>query len=320
MTHNNLNLPQYFAVETTNEAEYQQIKNWFDEHGLSPSPTFSKLFVPEGSTKAIGILSARMDPRHTDTYNNYATGDWYRENIPVFSFIEFQRKSKGCGKSDGAIGVIVPTKKIIGYKLLKDYPTVPESLRKSKEIVLTFSGVTAYVKGESRDYSSALLLTHWGVENTEFWEPIYEEEFKAGDWVTFIRPNDSEKITGMVKDPHYSRESILLDTGDRPVKGYVRHATPEEIEAASKTILKLGSGITTRTFDIRKNIIAVFDCSGNALQIEPELFHSFVYPRWGKYELEVTISANGTKLSHKEIRIIWEAYVKHTPDWKDKIK
>lgn len=318
MTHNNLNLPQYFAVETTNEAEYQQVKNWFDEHGLSPSSTFSKLFIPESSTHAIGILSARMSPRHPDTYNNYATDDWLRENTFVFSFTEFQSKSKGSGKSDGATGAIVPTKKVIGYKLLKDYPTIPNSLRKAKEIVVTSNGITAYVKGES--YGTSTTLTHWGVENTEFWEPIYEEEFKAGDWVTFIRPNDSEKITGMVKDPHYSRESILLDTGNTPAKEYVRHATPEEIEAASKTILKLGSGVTSRTFDIRKDIIAVLDCSSNAHQIEPKWFHALVYPRWGKYKLEVTIRAHGTTLSHEEIRIIWEAYIKHTPDWKDKIK
>lgn len=78
------------------------------------------------------------------------------------------------------------------------------------------------------------------INNPEFWEAIYKEEFKVGDWVTFWSEIDKKLYSSKIKEwtPH---NYCKLENGLEPFKHLIKKATPEEIEKASKTIVKMYS-------------------------------------------------------------------------------
>lgn len=134
-------------------------------------------------------------------------------------------------------------KEIKGYVLIKEYPG-------SKGI----GYFEKYTTGELDKYP-------------EFWKPVYEEEFKVGDWVTF----EVDKCVGrlsylktanwdrnitipidriMSASFHFNKDTLnkyaphIYWSGASNDKEVFRKATPEEIEAAKaarKTIIKMHS-------------------------------------------------------------------------------
>lgn len=312
MAHNNPNLPEKFAVSTANDDEYQAMVRWFRDKGYRQDGLFSSAYG--AITPVIGISPS------DDSFNNYSHTMWIINGIPILTYAEFHVKL-----------LVKPALKIIGYKLLKDYPEMNTHLKSVRELValsLYAEGTIASVciKGDEKAGPDGG-PKHFGINNVlrypEFWEPIYQQKFKVGDYLTYEPVNSSRTVT----------EQIVSETpaGDAGIykmaSGYniskdgtgaqFRAATPEEIEVVAKTILILGTG-TSRRFDIRKDIIAVLDCNGNAHQIEPEIFKAFVHPTWGKYDIKVALRSEETTLHQRDIDLIWAAYVKHTPDWNKK--
>lgn len=134
-------------------------------------------------------------------------------------------------------------KKIIGYKLVK-----PEYKEASIAIVKPLSD-SSYKNWESNviQYGWAFTLTsnHANILRDagvlDLWfEPIYEEKFKVGDWVTFWSEIDKKLYSSKIKEwtPH---NYCKLENGLEPFKHLIKKATPEEIEKASKTIVKMYS-------------------------------------------------------------------------------
>ena len=122
-------------------------------------------------------------------------------------------------------------RKITGYKLIKEYPG-------SKGL----GYFEKYTTGELSKYP-------------EFWKPVYEEEPKVGDWVTIIKgtSNDSKRLAGRTLkikrvDTRFrfitveeGDSGLHYNTGEKNLPNEFRKATPEEIEAAQKTIVKMHS-------------------------------------------------------------------------------
>ena len=113
-------------------------------------------------------------------------------------------------------------RKIIGYKLKKDceqYEKAASSLMQAefgKNFVVTVqSCINLLVKAE--------VLNLW-------FEPIYEEQFKVGDWVSFTSEIDKCTYTSKIKD-WTSHSYCILENGAEPFKHLLRKATPEEIKA-----------------------------------------------------------------------------------------
>ena len=73
-----------------------------------------------------------------------------------------------------------------------------------------------------------------------WFKKVYREEFKVGDWVTFWSEIDKKLYSSKIKEwtPH---NYCKLENGLEPFKHLIKKATPEEIEKASKTIVKMYS-------------------------------------------------------------------------------
>jgi len=140
-------------------------------------------------------------------------------------------------------------KKIIGYKLIK-----PEYKEASIAIVKPLSD-SSYKSWESNiiehgwTFTSASvhanILQKAGVLDLWF-EPVYEGAFKVGDWVItkgYHKDYDgiALKITLIDNKKYCYFEHNDIGTPNFNIKNIVRKATPEEIQQAQKTIVKMYS-------------------------------------------------------------------------------
>lgn len=124
-------------------------------------------------------------------------------------------------------------RKLIGYKLIK--PEYKEAACK-----ITNGGIGSYISTEMLDYSqhptSFDMLKKAGVLDLWF-EPVYEEEFKVGDWVITTIETDrcyEKHKKGEVFQITEIRPDYLYFSSDGAVrKDRVRKATPEEFKKAS---------------------------------------------------------------------------------------
>jgi len=135
-------------------------------------------------------------------------------------------------------------KEIIGYKLIK-----PEY----EEVAIK---ITGYVTGGKSFINYKLQPEGLFVEALQkagvldlWFEPIYEEEYKVGDWITITEVNSS----GWLNDT--SKRTFQIDgnptlfvggtywkiDGGKALHAKFRKATPEEIKNAQKTIIKMYS-------------------------------------------------------------------------------
>lgn len=85
-------------------------------------------------------------------------------------------------------------------------------------------------------------------EIVETWEPVYEEEFKVGDWVVVL-PNDpcysnlkggAQKIIEINDFPSLPY-TLSFKNGNRNSYSLIRKATKKEIEEALTTVVNMGS-------------------------------------------------------------------------------
>jgi hypothetical protein len=124
-------------------------------------------------------------------------------------------------------------KQIIGYKLIKE---------EYREAAYKIANVSCFVNDMVDFQENSYIkekLEEAGVLDIWF-EPVYEEEFKVGDWVTFWSEIDKKLYSSKIKEwtPH---NYCKLENGLEPFKHLIKKATPEEIEKASKTIVKMYS-------------------------------------------------------------------------------
>lgn len=136
-------------------------------------------------------------------------------------------------------------KKIIGYKC----PTsLFRDLIKEGTVYKSTNSSTTHVYGDYIPDDKQVTADRFKLpaEIVETWEPVYEEQFKAGDWVVVL-PEDSyynnceqgkaQKIIDL-----NSSGSITLEFSNGTLKSYskVRRATPEEISEAQTKVVRMG--------------------------------------------------------------------------------
>ncbi|HTJ52548.1 MAG TPA: hypothetical protein VL443_23975 [Cyclobacteriaceae bacterium] len=127
-------------------------------------------------------------------------------------------------------------KKIIGYKLKDDCKQYEEAA----SAILRFSNgkLTNYAEGYNFTFTSPAsdFLKKAGVLDLWF-EPVYEEKFKVGDWIFF---DGKSHKAGPYKLIERVRENLFRskDQCHETKSGY-RLATPEEITAAQTKVITL---------------------------------------------------------------------------------
>jgi hypothetical protein len=156
-------------------------------------------------------------------------------------------------------------KEIFGYKLLKELPFVKPGiesyLNSDNECVFETNSVST---------QDAFVFTKEELEEKPDWfEPIYKEHFKAGDWVVIKNFKQAGEGNGIIKKDHvcqlldinfslkHTVTGILKEHRDFIVeenglyygikkKHIIRRATPEEIENFKTKTFKLSNGKEVR--------------------------------------------------------------------------
>ena len=152
---------------------------------------------------------------------------------------------------------------LIGYKLKKDMPNIDAGTIFSPDGKYT----PKVVKEEVKYYYDKLALS-----DEEWFEPIYEETYKAGDWVILKQGFDHctgnepfigvpVKLTEIIPHVNYTGEShpIITFVGKNHWAFYYenieRKATPEEIKAVTN--------VTIGKYDVEtRNNKVWFGCKG----------------------------------------------------------
>lgn len=149
-------------------------------------------------------------------------------------------------------GIIMENKTIIGYKLIK-----PEYKEASIAIVKPFSD-SSYENWESNVIKHSWSFTTTSIHVNilkkagvlDLWfEPVYEEEYKVGDWVTITEIEGTgwlncttQKTFKLERIPSsYCGGNYWGVNGLQGLHAKFRKATPEEIQQAQKTIVKMYS-------------------------------------------------------------------------------
>lgn len=119
--------------------------------------------------------------------------------------------------------------KIIGYKCPMD---LFEGKVKAGELYKLTSIETEYYP---QNYTNSCRLPR---ELVETWEPVYDEQFKVGDWVTYL-PDTGGEGTHQITE-WGSAIYCQLSNGKAPFKVTLRKATLEEIAAAQTKTVRMG--------------------------------------------------------------------------------
>ena len=135
-------------------------------------------------------------------------------------------------------------KQIVGYKLIKpEYEGALKNIQPqwNKKIHEEKGYNVAINSGVYYDFKKAGVLDLW-------FEPVYEEEFKVGDWVTVTEVEGSgwlsycsQKTFELKKSPTHYCGGIYWGVNEGGLHAKFRKATPEEIKAAQKQIIKMYS-------------------------------------------------------------------------------
>ena len=144
-------------------------------------------------------------------------------------------------------------KEIIGYKL-NGKVTAEEAARFLDECSEKLNENGCFFWKPHFDGKIFLKAKKTGVLDVWF-EPVYEEDFKVGDWVTIIkgRSADSNRLAGRTLkikaintkfkyvEVEKGKGGLHYNSGKRNLPNEFRKATPEEIKATQKTIIKMHS-------------------------------------------------------------------------------
>lgn len=201
------------------------------------SKDWSSGYLPDGKYEIKQITKTQVyfnEERELDS-------NWYIMKTKLFESIAVFDK----------LAEVPKTKTIIGYKVLKAFPST--------------EGM--YKVGEILTLSNKIFST--GSNFPDFLEPVYEEDFKVGDWVVFQfdkaapmyktsvwNQNMTLQITEIQKDGLGLRFEVPRKMGNHV--SCFRKATKEEIEeATTRKISNIGS----------KNATLILDKDGNTIKI-----------------------------------------------------
>lgn len=135
-------------------------------------------------------------------------------------------------------------RKIIGYKLIKpEYEGALKNIQPhwNKKLHEKKGYNVIINSGAYYDFKNAGVLKLW-------FEPVYKEEFKVGDWVTVTEVEGSgwlnycsQKTFELKESPTQYCGGIYWGVNGGGLHAKFRKATPEEIKAAQKQIIKMYS-------------------------------------------------------------------------------
>jgi len=208
--------------------------SWFKKHVLAKGFVLpEEWYVHANDQGQDTVITAYINNTYKSDLSDYASergfyysnlcinsrgNEHYSPNIPSKGTeITFEQFKKYILKS-----TIMETKKIINYKLVKEYPGSPE-------------------------LGSITDRTMYFPENyPEFWEPVYEEKksFKVEDWV-YAEKQEDDDWRPLLYIPVFQVMEIFNDEYLRPVEGsgsgilakLCRLATTEEIQKVKKDSL-----------------------------------------------------------------------------------
>jgi len=168
----------------------------------------------------------------TQVYFDFArnnTNNWFIVKIPVFE-------------------KMINSKKVIGYKLLKDTPIAKAG---------TLVDLKGYYKSDVifEDGMNDCGFPISKLSDTEWFSPIYEDEYKVGDYVVFTADYlpgitstwTKNRIGEVLKIKKIETDGISFEEGGGNYFENIRRATPEEIE--KKTSFKEGDWVIVTNID-----------------------------------------------------------------------
>jgi hypothetical protein len=160
-------------------------------------------------------------------------------------------------------------KKIIGYKLIKRIPGLQ-------------TGVVFTSKVDNEWIFENYNFNNEEIQDTEFFEPVYENEFKVGDWVTFWSEIDKKLYSSKIKEwtPH---NYCKLENGLEPFKHLIKKATPEEIEKATEKVISMNG-----KFDLTiRNKRVYHKGSEDITEFVKDLVEHYEKTQFGKYSVRL---------------------------------
>lgn len=168
-------------------------------------------------------------------------------NFPTWNSSENERKSdKPTTIEFNQIENFMEDKKIIGYRLIK-----PEY----KKAALAICHTVANWENSLAEYDININQKNYIIKLTnakvlDLWfEKVYEEEYKVGDWITITEVDSSGWLNGTSKrtfqidgnPTSFSGGMYWEIDGGKALHAKFRKATPEEIQQVQKTIVKMYS-------------------------------------------------------------------------------
>jgi len=267
------------CIKSTNEISFEEFD--FEDEFVLPAKWCVKRDTKEKSL----ILSEWANKvSNTDRHEGYSDKNFiHSENVSSYS-----SSPRSDGKQKGFTEITFEqfkkyvlnqnnrNKKIIGYKC----PTsLFGDLIKEGTVYKSTNNNLTHVYGDyiPDDKQATADRFKLPAEIVETWEPVYEEQFKAGDWVTYLPDTGGEgthQITEWV-----SALYCQLSNGKAPFKVTLRKATPEEIAVAQTKTVRMGG---VNGFDVK--IIGKEIFQGNSpitLYVEDiyETYNSLLIPK-----------------------------------------
>jgi hypothetical protein len=200
------------------EDEFILPKNWYVE---VPNDLENKILLNNWKIKQKynDDLFENNQYAHVDFQGSGFTNLVLRRNYVEITFDQFKQYVLKIEKNN------MENKKIIGYKLIKRIPGLQ-------------TGVVFTSKVDNEWIFENYNFNNEEIQDTEFFEPVYENEFKVGDWVTFWSEIDKKLYSSKIKEwtPH---NYCKLENGLEPFKHLIKKATPEEIEKATEKVISM---------------------------------------------------------------------------------
>jgi len=219
-----VNSKKDISIYTFEKFEEMYLTKTYTIQKLRNAPIQIKVYSEEQAIKLAYAVGYDKDWKpYNAKYPIYCYLNEY--NFPSWSYSEKERKDKPTIIKFNQIENFMESKKIIGYKLIKEYPN-------SKQL------------GYEEPYTTGKLS-----EYPEFWQPIYEEEYKVGDWITITEVdspgwlNDTKQRTFQIENNPTSFKGGIYwrINGGKALHAKFRKATPEEIKNTQKTIVNMHS-------------------------------------------------------------------------------
>ena len=213
-------LPEKWCIKM----EKQEVVDYFNKYGKIPPYFKNKEFYAHSP-------GFQMDNSLGTTSDHIKSG---------YTEITFEQFKKHVLKNEDKM-----EKKIVGYKLIK--PEYLDAVHKIAKFAQSYTvpELEALIKLNMPNSDTIELLKDAGVLDLWF-EPVYEEEFKVGDYITVIENPETSFKNGKVGKTYeiikidgnclyYEKHNSIDSTRVK-----VRKATPEEIKNATACLMPFG--------------------------------------------------------------------------------